>query len=100
MLHNIKDLEFLRKQINAGRTPWIDLWTELKASSSADLKWQPRPIKVVAVGYYNKPNIGSTDFINDGHAAYTMSLQYFVTRNKAYDTPLAIFEFSNYKRCH
>lgn len=84
MLHNITDLQFLHAKVNAGAEPWAGLWTELKASPAANLNWQPKPIKIVAVGYYNKPDIGSTDFTNDGNAAYTMALQFAVTKDKAY----------------
>ncbi|MEP6749073.1 MAG: alginate lyase family protein [Bacteroidota bacterium] len=84
MLHNAKDLEFLKGKVTAGDAPWASLWTGLKASPAADLNWKPQPIKVIIVGFYSKPDIGATEFTKDGTAAYTMALQYYVSKDKAY----------------
>ena len=84
MLHNKKDLEFLRTKVNSGEAPWAALWTDLKASPEADLNWKPDPIKTIVVGFFSKPDIGATAFTKDGTAAYTLALEYYVTKEKAY----------------
>ncbi len=84
MLHNKKDLAFLRASVKSGAEPWVAAWTQLKKVPEADLTWQAKPIKVIVVGFYGKPDIGATDFRRDGDAAYTMALQYVVSGNKAF----------------
>jgi hypothetical protein len=70
--------------VKAGEAPWTNLWKELKAAPEAALDWKPQPRKVIAVGFFSKPDIGATEFTKDGDAAYTMALQYYVTGDKAY----------------
>ena len=69
MLHNKQDLDFLRTSVKSGVEPIATSWRQLKASPEADLNWQARPIKVIVVGFYSKPDIGATDFRKDGDAA-------------------------------
>lgn len=84
MLHNKKDLKFLQTKVKSGAEPWAASWAELRTSPEAALNWQPKPRKVIIVGFYSKPDIGATDFRKDGDAAYTMALQYTVTNEKIY----------------
>ncbi|MEP6728307.1 MAG: alginate lyase family protein [Bacteroidota bacterium] len=84
MLHNKKDLQFLKAKVAGGAAPWSALWTDLIHSKEADLSWQPQPIKVIVVGFFSKPDIGATAFTLDANAAYTMALAYAVTDNKKY----------------
>src|SRR5690349_25010200 len=75
MMHNKKDLEFLKAKVNAGEAPWADLWNTLKNAPEAALSWKPQPRKVIVVGFYSKPDSGATEFTKDGDAAYTMALR-------------------------
>ena len=84
MMHNKKDLEFLKSKVTAGEAPWVDLWNTLKSSPEAALTWKPQPRKVIVVGFYSKPDSGATEFTKDGDAAYTMALRYYVSGEKQY----------------
>ena len=84
MLHDKTDLEFLKTKLRSAEDPWKTNWDALMASPEASLNWTPQPKKVIVVGFYSKPDIGASDFRRDGDAAYTMSLLYYITRDKAY----------------
>jgi len=84
MMHNKQDLEFLKAKVKSGEKPWASLWKDLEASPEAALNWNPQPRKVIVVGFYSKPDSGATEFTRDGDAAYTLSLRYYVSGEKAY----------------
>ena len=84
MLHNTGDLEYMRSKVLAGEEPWKTAWDSLKASELAQLDYQPTPYAVVANGPYNNPDVGGREFVQDGGAAYTMALQWFVSKDAAY----------------
>ena len=84
MLHSQADLDFLREKAAGEQEPWHSAWKELRKSRLAQPGYTPHPRSHVARGPYNKPDIGATDFLRDGAAAYTMSLQWAATRHKAY----------------
>ncbi len=84
MLHNAGDLEYMRSRVLAGEEPWKTAWDSLKVSELAQLDYQPTPYAVVANGPYNNPDVGGREFVQDGGAAYTMALQWFVSKDAAY----------------
>ena len=84
MLHTTSDLEFMKTKVLAGESPWKEAWNQLKSSEIASLDYKPTPFKVVSNGPYNKPDNGGKEFVRDGAAAYTMALQWYVERDKAY----------------
>jgi hypothetical protein len=84
ILHSKQDIEFVKSKIRSGAEPWKSSWEKLKLSPKAELSWVSKPTKVIEVGYYSKPDIGGTDFRNDGAAAYTCALRYVLSGEKAY----------------
>lgn len=84
MLHTSDDLKVIKERILSGREPWKTAWLQLKSSELASFDYRPHPFRVVSNGPYNKPNIGGSDFVRDGAAAYTMALLWFVEQKKEY----------------
>ncbi len=84
MSHSKADLEFVRAKIRAGEEPWASEWKRLQESSLSSLWREAHPYKVVNRGPYNRPDIGATEFATDGEVAYTMALQWYMTRDKRY----------------
>ncbi|MCE7043218.1 alginate lyase family protein [Dyadobacter sp. CY312] len=84
MLHSKQDLAFVKARISSGAEPWKSSWVNLKTSPTAQLTWTAKPVKVIEVGFYSKPDIGGTDFRNDGLAAYSCALRYALGGDKAY----------------
>ncbi len=84
IVHNKSDLNFVRKMVDKGQEPWISAWNELREHPYAQLDYEAKPRSHVARGPYNKPDIGGTDFMKDGGAAYTMALQWYVLEDEAY----------------
>lgn len=84
MLHTQPELDFIREKVLSDEEPWASAWRQLKAADVAQLLYKATPFHVVSNGPYNKPNIGGSEFVKDGTAAYTMALQWYVERDKAY----------------
>ncbi len=82
--HDSERLAFVRARVEAGQQPWTEAWEKLRASREASLSWPPRPRAHVERGAYNNPNIGSSDFSNDGTAAYIHALCWILTDNVAH----------------
>lgn len=98
MLHTSVDLEFMKEKALSGTEPWGSAWQELKASPLASLDYRPTPHSFVSNGPYNVPDIGGSDFVRDGDAAYTMALQWYVERKEAYaEKAIEIFNAWSYK---
>lgn len=82
MLHTAPELAFLKEKVATGAEPWKSYFDQLAASPEASLDWTPRPIKVINVGFYSRPDIGASDFKRDGSAAYTLALRYYLSGNQ------------------
>ena len=82
--HTSQQLKFVKKKIQSGEEPWNAAWEEMQKSSYADLNWQPQPRPNVERGARNKPDIGSSEFIRDGNAAYTHALLWVLTDQRAH----------------
>ncbi len=78
MSHTRADLEFLKSRVKAGEGVWIEEWNRFLAAGTSQSDYTPRPRAHVARGYYNRPDIGATDFLNDGYAAYALALKWYV----------------------
>ena len=72
--HTAANLDFVKEKIASGDQPWHNAFTKLQRSRHGRLTWKPDPRPHVQRGVRNNPNIGASDFINDGMAAYTHSL--------------------------
>lgn len=77
--HNQANLDFVRKKISATEEPWHSTWKEVQKSRLASLDWKAQPYVHIKRGPYNDPDEGSTEFTDDGRAAYTHSLLWALT---------------------
>ncbi|MCP5535560.1 MAG: alginate lyase family protein [Akkermansiaceae bacterium] len=82
--HNQRSIDFIKGKLKAGQEPWTKLWKSCHAHKSAALDWKPQPRAKVERGVRNKPDIGGTEFLRDGDAAYTHALHWALTGEKAH----------------
>jgi len=82
--HSQEDLEFIKEQLAADRQPWSDAWEELESSTYSSLRWKAAPRAHVQRGPSNNPDIGSTEFLRDGLAAYTHALHWALSGDQAH----------------
>jgi hypothetical protein len=84
VLHSKREIEFVRKKIRAGESPWKEAWEALRAHKHSSLDRKPRPRNEVVRGAYNNPNRGANEFMEDGSAAYSHALQWALTGETAH----------------
>lgn len=84
ILHNKGELDFVKDKIQAGEEPWQSAWETMRSHDVAQLDWEPDPYQEVARGAYNNPDIGSTELMRDGQAAYAHALQWYITEDEAH----------------
>ncbi|GAA3033927.1 alginate lyase family protein [Kitasatospora albolonga] len=77
-------LDFVRAKVQAGAQPWKAAYDQMHASKYASLSRTPKPRAVVECGSYSNPNIGCTDEREDAIAAYTLALEWYLTRDARY----------------
>ncbi len=82
--HNRAELEFVKAKLKSKEHPWQRAWDQLRDSRYAELSWKPRPVAHVERGAYNRPDIGGTNFMRDGTAAYTHALIWCFTGKEAH----------------
>ena len=82
--HSAADIEFVRQQIKVKQEPWLGAWRRLQSLSVASLNYKVRPFKVVERGPYNNPDIGSSEFSEDGAAAYVHALIWAINQDEAH----------------
>lgn len=82
--HSKESIAFVKSKIEAKEEPWYRNWQRLKKSEPAELDWKPRPHADVQRGPYNHPNIGSSEFSEDGMAAYTHALCWNLSGDEAH----------------
>ncbi|WP_354640101.1 alginate lyase family protein [Kitasatospora camelliae] len=79
-------LDFVRGKVQAGAQPWKAAYDRMHASKYASLSRTPKPRAVVECGSYSNPNYGCTDEREDALAAYTLALEWSITRDSRYAT--------------
>ena len=79
ILHSRAELDFVKAKLAAGEEPWASAWEELRRHDISRLDWRPDPAANVVRGPYNRPDIGGTDLMRDGAAAYSHAIQWYVT---------------------
>ncbi|GAA2829282.1 alginate lyase family protein [Kitasatospora paracochleata] len=79
-------LDFVRGKVQAGAQPWKAAYDRMHASPYASLSRTPKPRAVVECGSYSNPNHGCTDEREDALAAYTLALEWYITRDSRYAT--------------
>ena len=82
--HTAESIELTKQKIKSDQQPWKDAWAKMKRSRYSRLRWRPDPRPHVKRGPSNDPDIGSSEFINDGNAAYTHSLLWVLTGEEAH----------------
>ncbi len=79
ILHNRAELDTIREGVRGGKEPWASAWQVMKSHDTGRLDWTPKPREHVARGSYNRPNIGASDLMRDGQAAYNHAMQWYIT---------------------
>ena len=77
-----QDIRFVKAKVREREEPWIGAWEQLQKSEQASLSYQPTPYEVVERGPYNDPNIGSSEFSNDGQAAHVHAILWAIGGNE------------------
>lgn len=77
--HSQPSIDFVKKKIAGGEEPWASEWSKFRSSRHASLDWKPEPHARVERGPSNNPDIGSSEFSNDGRAAYYHALCWTLT---------------------
>ena len=81
--HTLPSIAFVKGKLEAGEQPWAQAWEQLEDSDYAKLRWRPRPRPHVARGPYGDPDLGASEFVRDGTAAYTHALKWALTGEEA-----------------
>ncbi len=79
ILHSRAELDFVKAKVAEGEEPWKSAWEELRSHDISELDWKPNPVANVVRGPYNNPDIGGTNLMRDGAAAYSHAIQWYVT---------------------
>ncbi|QDV23647.1 alginate lyase family protein [Aureliella helgolandensis] len=82
--HTQAGIDFVKEKLASSSEPWAGAWEQLQASPYASLDWKPEPRAHVERGPSNKPNIGSSEFTQDGTAAYTLALRWTLSGDQRY----------------
>ncbi|TWU58193.1 alginate lyase family protein [Rubripirellula reticaptiva] len=82
--HSRAEIEFVKGKLASSEQPWASAWQRLTESSYASLDWKPEPRAHVERGPSNNPNIGSSEFTQDGTAAYTLALRWALSGDERY----------------
>ncbi len=89
ILNNKSELEFIKDKVKKGEQPWKQAYDGLIASKYASLTYNANPSSSMDCGSYNKDKYGNTvpqckTFVEDGMAAYTQALIWFISEDKRY----------------
>ena len=82
--HSRQSIAFVKEKVAAGEQPWASAWKRLRESNWASLDWTPNAVSVVERGPYNHPDIGSSDFSDDGWAAYCHAVCFAISDEEAH----------------
>ena len=84
ILHSRAELDVVKARVAEGKKPWASAWRDLRRQRFSSLHWAPRPVAHVVRGPSNRPDVGGTDLIRGGAAAYSHALQWYMTDEKRY----------------
>lgn len=79
ILHSRAELDRVKAKVAEGEEPWKSAWEELRSHDISELDWKPKPVANVVRGPYNRPDVGGTNLMRDGAAAYSHAIQWYVT---------------------
>ena len=77
-------LNFIKGKVDSGAEPWSKAYKAMIDHPLGSLTRSASPRATVECGYYEKPNNGCTEELDDGLAAYVMSLAWYITGNAKY----------------
>ncbi len=93
ILHSRAELDYVSKKVAEGEEPWKAAWEQLQAQPISSLDWTPKPAENVVRGPYNRPDIGGTDLMRGGAAAYSQAIQWVITGDPTHaDKAIAILD--------
>jgi hypothetical protein len=84
LLSNAAELEFIKAKVEAGVEPWKSAWEKLRDHPLSQLSWEPRAIREVVRGAYNRPDIGASDLERDAAAAYAQAIRWWLSDDRAH----------------
>lgn len=87
-------LDFVKAKIAAGQQPWKEDFDKARATKYGQLPYTPRPVEIMKCGNGSNPlDQGCTASREDAVAAYTQTLIWYYTGNRAYaDSAIAILD--------
>lgn len=77
-------LRFIRSKVKGKINPWHQAHEALASSGFGSLHRRSHPHARVDCGYFNKPDLGCEDEVQDALSAYATALLWVVTGNKKY----------------
>ena len=79
---NQKDLDYMKKQVQAGVEPWRGAFERLKEKTQTDVEIVP--VAHIIQGAYNNPDIGATALIRNANTAYDCVLIWYISGEEKY----------------
>lgn len=86
LLHSKAELDLVKDKIKSNDLLISNAFTTLKTSSYANLNYSITPFVEVMCGSYNKPNVGCNQMVENGMAAYSLTLMWYFTDDLRYAT--------------
>lgn len=91
VLNSQTELDFIKQKANSGVQPWKKAFDGLKASTFSSLTYTAKPLATMDCWSYNKDKNGNyvpqcKTFVEDGMAAYSAALMWYITEDKRYAT--------------
>jgi hypothetical protein len=77
-------LDLVKAKVAAGAQPWKRAYDTMRGSKWASLSWKAKPRENVECGSHSNPNRGCSGERDDGIAAYTHALQWYITGDARY----------------
>ncbi len=84
MLVSSSQLDVVKARVKAGAQPWKKAYDTMRASRFASLSYTAKPRENVECGPTSNPNRGCSEEREDGIAAYTHALQWYITGDARY----------------
>ncbi len=81
ILHNLDELNFIKSKVVNKEEPWIEAYKEMRSWKGSSLNWAPTPFERVHRDSYGKNRLGDPAISNDGEAAYSHALQWYITED-------------------
>jgi len=81
---NQQDLEYMKKQVLAGREPWSNAFKNLKEKALKDIEAEIVPVTHVIRGPYGRPDVGASALWNNSATLYDLAVLWFITNEELY----------------